>query len=66
MKYNKIFITGGAGFIGSHICEHIFNSFKKSKIIIFDKLTYAGSKKYLKNIINLKKLKSNCSDQEQF
>ena len=57
MKYNKIFITGGAGFIGSHICEHIFNSFKKSKIIIFDKLTYAGSKKYLKNIINSPRIK---------
>ena len=39
----KIFITGGAGFIGSHVCEEIFNTFKKSKIIIFDKLTYAGN-----------------------
>ena len=47
----KIFITGGAGFIGSHIAEEIFNTFKKSKIIIFDKLTYAGNKKYIKNII---------------
>ena len=33
----KIFITGGAGFIGSHISEEIFKTFKKSKIIIFDK-----------------------------
>ena len=48
----KIFITGGAGFIGSHVCEEIFNTFKKSKIIIFDKLTYAGNKYYLKNIID--------------
>ena len=48
----KIFITGGAGFIGSHVCEEIFNTFKKSKIIIFDKLTYAGNKHYLKNIID--------------
>ena len=33
----KFFITGGAGFIGSHICEEIFKSFKNSKIIIYDK-----------------------------
>ena len=52
----KIFITGGAGFIGSHICEEIFNSYKKHKIIIFDKLTYAGNKKYLENIINSKRV----------
>ena len=45
----RIFITGGAGFIGSHIAEEIFCTFKKSKIIIFDKLTYAGNKKYIKN-----------------
>jgi len=48
----KIFITGGAGFIGSHVCEEIFNTYKKSKIVIFDKLTYAGNKSYLKNIID--------------
>ena len=48
----RIFITGGAGFIGSHISEEIFHTFKKSKIIIFDKLTYAGNKHYIKNIIN--------------
>ena len=46
----KIFITGGAGFIGSHISEEIFYSFKKSNIIIFDKLTYAGSKSYIKKM----------------
>jgi len=53
----KIFITGGAGFIGSHICEEIFKTFKKSKIIIFDKLTYAGNKKYLKKIIKSSRVK---------
>ena len=47
----SIFITGGAGFIGSHICEEIFKTFKKSKIIIFDKLTYAGNKLYIKNLL---------------
>ena len=53
----KFFITGGAGFIGSHICEEVFKSFKNSKIIIFDKLTYAGNKKYLSDIIQSKRVK---------
>lgn len=57
METNKIIITGGAGFIGSHICEEVYEKFPKSKIIIIDKLTYAGNKKYLKNIINSKRVK---------
>lgn len=51
-KFNKIFITGGAGFIGSHVSEIFFKSFPKSKVIILDKLTYAGNKKFLNSIIN--------------
>ena len=57
MKIKKIFITGGAGFIGSHICEEIYKEFPKSKIIIFDKLTYAGKKKYIENIIKSPRVK---------
>ena len=57
MQIKKIFITGGAGFIGSHICEEIYKKFPKSKIIIFDKLTYAGNKKYLENIITSSRVK---------
>ena len=52
-----IFITGGAGFIGSHIVEEIFNTFKKSRIIILDKLTYAGNKLYIKNVLKSKRVK---------
>ena len=57
MKIRKIFITGGAGFIGSHICEEIYKKFPKSKIIIFDKLTYAGKRKYIENIIKSPRVK---------
>lgn len=55
-KFNKIFITGGAGFVGSHICEAFFENFKESKIIILDKLTYAGNKKFLSSMINSKRV----------
>ena len=54
---NKIFITGGAGFIGSHVCEVIFKKFRKSKILIYDKITYASSIYNLKKIIRSKRVK---------
>ena len=57
MLIKKIFITGGAGFIGSHLSEEIYKKFPKSKIIIFDKLTYAGKKKYIENIIKSPRVK---------
>jgi UDP-glucose 4,6-dehydratase len=54
---NKILITGGCGFIGSHLTEYIFKKLKQSKIIIYDKITYAANKKYLSNIKASKRVK---------
>ena len=51
----SILITGGAGFIGSHLAERIFLEFIDSKIILYDKITYAANKQYLANIIKKKK-----------
>ena len=53
----SIFISGGAGFIGSHICEEVFNTFKNNKIIIFDKLTYSGNKFYIKELLKSSRVK---------
>lgn len=52
----SFFITGAAGFIGSHICEHISLNFPKAKIYALDKLTYAGNKKFLSKLLKNKKL----------
>ena len=55
-NFKKIFITGGCGFIGSHISEYFFNKYKDSKIIIYDKMTYAAHISNLKNILKDKRV----------
>ena len=53
----SFFITGGAGFIGSHVCEEIVKEFPKARIFVLDKLTYAGNISFIKNLIDKKKIR---------
>jgi dTDP-glucose 4,6-dehydratase len=46
----KIFITGGAGFIGSNFIQHILSLNKGYKIVNYDKLTYAGNLANLESV----------------
>lgn len=43
-----LLITGGAGFIGSHVVRHFVRKYPSYRIINLDKLTYAG------NLLNLR------------
>ena len=47
-----IIITGGAGFIGSHVVRLFVNKYPNYKVINLDKLTYAGNLDNLKDIEN--------------
>ncbi len=47
----NILVTGAAGFIGSNFVEYFVNKYPDYKIVVLDKLTYAG------NIHNLDKVK---------
>jgi dTDP-glucose 4,6-dehydratase len=49
----KIFVTGGAGFIGSNFIRHVLSAQNGHSIVNFDKLTYAG------NLANLESVSDN-------
>jgi len=63
----SILITGGAGFIGSHLIKHMINKHPEYRIINLDKLTYAGNLENLRDVENNKNylfIKADINDEE--
>jgi dTDP-glucose 4,6-dehydratase len=47
----KILITGGAGFIGSHLSERMCATFPDAQVAVLDKMTYAADINYILPLI---------------
>lgn len=64
----NILITGGAGFIGSHVVRLFVNKYPEYNIVNLDKLTYAGNLANLKDIEdrpNYKFVRADISDYDE-
>lgn len=48
-----ILVTGGAGFIGSHLVRLLVNKYPQYRIVNFDALTYAGNLSNLEDVENM-------------
>lgn len=50
MRYQKILVTGGAGFIGTNFVRYLLEHYQGVEITVLDKLTYSGN---LENLADL-------------
>ena len=47
----KICVTGGAGFIGSNFVHHLLDTYPDYRVVVVDKLTYAGNLRNLERAL---------------
>lgn len=60
----KIIVTGGAGFIGGNFVHYMVNKYPEDKIVVLDKLTYAGNLDTLQPVMDkIKFVKDDIADR---
>ena len=47
----KVILTGGAGFIGSHVCDHLIRALPDLHLVVLDRMTYAADFRNLANVL---------------
>ena len=52
LRFMKILITGGAGFMGSNAVKYLLKNYPDFQIVNLDKLTYAGNLENLRDVEN--------------
>lgn len=61
----NILVTGGAGFIGGNFVHYMVNTHPEDKIIVLDKLTYAGNIETLEPVVDkITFVKADIADRE--
>ena len=50
--FKSLLITGGAGFIGSHVVRYMVNNYPNTQIVNLDALTYAANLELLNDCID--------------
>lgn len=68
MEQQTILVTGGAGFIGSHLVKHLVRKYPDYTILNVDALTYAGNLENLREIEkeeNYRFIQADLRDREQ-
>jgi len=56
----NLMVTGGAGFIGSNFVRYMLRKYPDYRVVVYDKLTYAG------NLANLKDVAADFADRYAF